>query len=217
MFYIDDIAPKHPEVFEVFEYRMIHHLPQLDPVLTAFIAALKRMWDIYDMESARTIFGACVQFVTISCMEPNIPRIEHAPHCSSKFPWFIRQRSGLGLAFACFTFPKRLQIPHMTYLQVLPDMDFILCAINDLFSFYKEEMDGEDFNFVHLRARAENKSPMQVVADMSSELQDAHCTVHAALGSFPQALKCWANVERGFVVSHLAQGRYRLGELGVHL
>jgi len=42
-----------------------------------------------------------------------------------------------------------------------------------LFSFYKEELAGETQNYVHLRAKYENKSPLCVLQDMSNEIVEA--------------------------------------------
>ncbi|KIY46191.1 terpenoid synthase, partial [Fistulina hepatica ATCC 64428] len=211
-FYIDDAAPQNLEAFEAFEFRLLHNLPQLDPALDAFAAVLKRMWDFYDALSARAIFTACLEFVDMTCIEPSMSQVE-MHRTSQRLPWYIRQRSSGSTPFAVFTFPRRLGIPFMAYFPVLPDMDYFLSGINDLFSFYKEELKGEEGNFVHMRARAEGKPPMQVAAELSEELLVARSTIHAALRPHPEAFKAWIDREKGYIAWHMFLPRYKLQEI----
>ncbi|KIY53417.1 terpenoid synthase, partial [Fistulina hepatica ATCC 64428] len=213
--YIDDTAPKKPQAFEEFEYRILHNLPQLDPVLRAFEVILKRMWDIYDPPCARSIFSSVMQFTVFACIEPTMQQTGELVVGAQRLPWFIRQRSGLGVAYACFTFPKNLNLPFMEYVQAIPDMEYWIDVANDLFSFYKEEIVGEDTNFAHTRARVDHKSAMQVVGEFVEELLTCRSVIHTVLGRHPEILKIWIASENGYIAWHLSQARYRLQEIGL--
>ncbi|KAK6992657.1 terpenoid synthase [Favolaschia claudopus] len=79
---------------------------------------------------------------------------------SSKFPHYLRSKSGIAEAYAAGVFKadKEQYLPLTKYIKVIPDLTFYIEVINDVLSFYKEEIAGETYNLIHLRTRSISSS-----------------------------------------------------------
>jgi hypothetical protein len=73
-----------------------------------------------------------------------------------KFPHYLRSKSGIAEAYAAGVFKatKEQSLPLTRYVKVIPDLTFYIEVINDVMSFYKEEIDGETYNLIGLRTRS---------------------------------------------------------------
>jgi hypothetical protein len=117
----------------VFQERFLRGQPQLDPVLDALADVLLSMWTQYDSLCTNTIIAAVFEFITYSCIEPEVealPLIRGA----QRIPWFLRERTGVAAAFALMVFPKTRKINLLKYIQAMPDMNFWISVTNDLLS-----------------------------------------------------------------------------------
>jgi hypothetical protein len=212
--YIDDMASKDVPAFSAFEQRFLRRQPQLDPVLNALADVLLAMCDQYDTLAANAILTATFEFVNSNCMEPaieSVPLIRDA----GRFPWYLRDQTGIGKAYAFMAFPKTKKFPITDYIQAVSDMNYWIAAINDFLSFHKEELAGEEGNYIHNRAYVENSTPMQVLADIGRELLGARASIFAVLAKSPRAAETWQIFERGCIAWHLGQDRYKLKDLGL--
>lgn len=108
-------------------------MPQLDPVLDALVEMLLRMCDQYDTQTANFILTATLNYINSTCLEPEI-ETKTLTRGAVRFPWFFRDRTGLSLAFAHMLFPKSQGICLADYVQVLEDMNFWICGVNDILS-----------------------------------------------------------------------------------
>ncbi|KAF8586475.1 terpenoid synthase [Ramaria rubella] len=211
--YADDMAPKDPKAFRSFEQRFLCGQPQLDPVLDALVEVLLRMWELYDPLCANYIVISTLEFITATSLEPELdtfPLVQGV----RRFPWFIRNGTGVGTAFAFMIFTKSAKIDPVKYLQAIPDMNFWIALTNDVLSFHKEELAGESANYIHNRAYVDNKAPLQVLVDVVEELQVSRNAIHKALALSAEALKAWIVFERGYVAWHIGLDRYKLRDLG---
>ena len=220
LMYVDDMAPKDTSTFNVFEQRFLSGQPQLNPVLDALVKVLMHMWDIFDPICANSIAAATFEFVTSSCLEPELERLPLVRGIQ-RFSWFLRARTGVAIPFSLFNFPKSTRLGLMEYIQAMADMDFWASITNDLISsvflslpsesvnlkpmpkisarFHKEEVAGETGNYVHNRAQMENKTPLQVLSEMAEELRISRVSIHKILSHNPNALRVWKAFERGYV------------------
>jgi hypothetical protein len=63
--------------------------------------------------------------------------------------------------------------------------------------FHKEELAGEEGNYIHNRAYVEDSTPMQVLTDIGRELLEARASIFAVLAKSPRAAETWQTFERG--------------------
>ena len=130
---MDDKASNDVVSFGAFEQRFIRGLPQLEPVLTVFAEVIIALCDQYDTLVANAILTGTFEFVNSNCMEPAIesmPLIRDA----GRFPWYLRDQTGIGKVYALMAFPKTRSLPITDYLQAVPDMNYWIAAINDFLS-----------------------------------------------------------------------------------
>ncbi|KAG5734096.1 Trichodiene synthase, partial [Termitomyces sp. T112] len=154
LIYIDDVSSKDISTYIAFQERFIRKLPQLDPVLDRLASVLHAMFDFYPVFFANSIISATFEFVSGTCIEPSVEKLELSS-ASTRFPWFLRDRTGVAVAFALMLFPKSRQVDYVTCFQVMADMDFWISATNDLLSYHKESIAGETANYISNRAVAE--------------------------------------------------------------
>ncbi|KAJ7792473.1 isoprenoid synthase domain-containing protein [Mycena olivaceomarginata] len=134
---------------------------------------------------------------------------------ATSWPKYFRAKTGMAPGFSYAIFPKDTHPNIATYIQVLPDIDDYMCLVNDILSFYKEELAGETNNYVQVRSKATLKHPNQVLVEMVQEVGDLHARITATLEQQPEALVAWKTLEYGFIAFHLSLGRYKLSQLGL--
>ncbi|KAF8523930.1 isoprenoid synthase domain-containing protein [Hysterangium stoloniferum] len=222
LIYVDDMSTTDPVALNEFEQRFLRGQPQLNPVLTALIETLMNMWDLYDPLSVNSIISATFEFITSNCIEPELEKTMPPVEGFQRFPWFVREKSGVAAAFTLQIFTKSKNFAMMEILKVLPDIYYWIDLTNDLLSplnqlhsnrFHKEELAGEKGNYVHLRANAESLAPLEVLARMAEELRISRDTIHEGLVQNPSALNAWKVYEQGYVKWHMIQERYKLQDL----
>jgi len=218
--YIDDAVLADPRPCTVFQHRFMRGIPQLDPVLDAFADVLNSLSASYPPLQANLILSAAFDFVSASCMEPQLAQANSSkngrtssPLGATRFPNFLRERTGLGIPGALMLFSPSQPIDFLDCFRALADMNFWIAAVNDLLSFYKEELAGETATFIHTRAAAEGRTPLDVLAAISDELCTASHNIAQTLEADPKAVEVWRMFEYGVVAWHLENERYRLREL----
>ncbi|KAG6813203.1 hypothetical protein H0H87_009323, partial [Tephrocybe sp. NHM501043] len=195
--YIDDVSTKNMTPFVEFQQRFFRHEQQLDQVLDAFADVLRRMYEQYPALFGNLFLSATFEFITTTCAEPGIEALP-VLRGAKRFPTFLRDRTGLGVPYAFMVYLNSRSTDFVTCFQALPDMSFWFAAINDLLSFYKEELAGETVNYVYNRAKVENSDPLHVLLTIRDELLEASDNVTRALsGPAPVALKAWKDFEAG--------------------
>jgi hypothetical protein len=116
-----------------FQQRFLRGQPQLDPVLDAVADVLLRMWNQYQPICATSISLSVFQFMAYSCVEVELDRLPVIQNVR-RFPWFMRERTGIAEAYAFMTFANSRKLDIMQYIRAVPDMVFWIDAANDLLS-----------------------------------------------------------------------------------
>ncbi|ETW80519.1 putative terpene cyclase [Heterobasidion irregulare TC 32-1] len=214
MIYVDDMVSKDLAPAVAFEERFLRRQLQLDPVLDAAAEVFMSIYEYYDAHAANCIITSALEFLTFSSVEVKIQELPLVRE-AHRFPWFLRERTGIGAGFAFFMFPKRLGVDIMEYIQVMPDMVVWIDLANDLLSFYKEEHAGESANYIHTRAFVEEKVPIQVLAEVANDLRSSTSSILATIAQRPKAIRAWRFYQHGYVYWHLTQDRYKLQDLSL--
>ncbi|KAJ6616718.1 hypothetical protein B0H10DRAFT_1798904 [Mycena sp. CBHHK59/15] len=132
------------------------------------------------------------------------------------WPKYLRAKSGMAPGFSATAFPKSVHPNISTYVQALPDIDEYLCLVNDILSFFKEDLDGETMTYVSIRSRTSQKTPKRVLVEMVREVSDLHRQIAATLEGDSQASMAWKTLEYGFIAWHLSIERYKLSQFDFH-
>ncbi|KAL3682190.1 hypothetical protein R1sor_000212 [Riccia sorocarpa] len=95
------------------------------------------------------IIQGTIDYLVGCIMESWKPEGIACPATSSRFPAYMRGKSGLGVPYAHFIFPEKI-FPEAKYLEIylpaIPDIANFTVVVNDILSYYKESLDEGDEN-----------------------------------------------------------------------
>ncbi|KAJ7636366.1 isoprenoid synthase domain-containing protein [Roridomyces roridus] len=150
-----------------FSHRLYLGEKQPEGMLELYHANMKELSDMYGDDTVLRGLAIVpwINYIDACLMEKQIfmaMREEVGANAGSldglavKFPHYLRSKSGIAEAYAAgiFKVTKDQNIPISKYIRVLPDLTFFIEVMNDILSFYKEEMAQETYNLIHLRTRA---------------------------------------------------------------
>ncbi|KAK6214998.1 longiborneol synthase [Colletotrichum tabaci] len=214
----DDIVGQNDEMAEaqLFQKRFFNGETQPNAMLEGLAGLLREAPRLFDPVMANLLQISTLKFLTCNLLERH-DGFRNMPVTRSgvKFPDFLRDLSGINVAYAVFCFPKA-QYPDVgQYLEAIPDMARFIDISNDVMSFYKEELSGDTRNYVHNRAMATGKPVLTELEEVKNEVVEAAnraSTILKGRGRYEQSLR---ESVRGLLAMHTANPRYRLGDLGL--
>ncbi|KAJ7245608.1 isoprenoid synthase domain-containing protein [Mycena haematopus] len=160
-----------------FSARLYRGEDQQNRLLALYLSTIKELSEMYGEDSVLRGLAVVpwINYIDACLMEKEIftkrqrskivdplqlRRSESEDGLALKFPHYLRSKSGAGEAYAAgiFKAAKDQHLPLTRYIKVLPDLAFFIEVVNDVLSFYKEEIDGETYNLIHLRTRSISSS-----------------------------------------------------------
>ncbi|KAF9554336.1 terpenoid synthase [Agrocybe pediades] len=132
------------------------------------------------------------------------------------FANYLRTKTGGGSCFAFMLFPKEFDIDISVYIQVMDDLTLFNNYANDIFSFYKEELQGETNNYMHNRAFLTGKHVAITFQEIFDETVAAYERITSLLEN-TKAAPIWKRFVNGYLAFHLNVPRYRLREIGLKI
>ncbi|KAJ7660446.1 isoprenoid synthase domain-containing protein [Mycena rosella] len=212
-FYVDDIASR--ASLEQFQHITLVGGKQPPGPLAHLQSVLGNLYTYWDPICANFMVSAAMEFISATALEvrPEIVCMDIHPS-SIGWPRYLRTKSGMASGFSCAAFPHVAHPDITTYIQALPEIEEYLCLVNDILSFYKEDLAGETMNYVSVRAKVSGTQAKRVLVEMVEEVADLHRRIAEILKGNPDALAAWETLEHGFIAWHLSLERYKLSELG---
>lgn len=91
-------------------------------------------------------------------------------------------------------------------------LTFQLDIVNDILSFYKEELAGETVTYVHLLREVRHKeTELEVIYDLIDEAVGLSEEISTLLAG--EAKETWERYKTGYISFHLFDSRYKLSDL----
>ncbi|KAF7800041.1 hypothetical protein EIP86_011284 [Pleurotus ostreatoroseus] len=213
IFYIDDILVTDPQLLYTFQLALVTHQPQRDPILRCLADKLiPRMWRYFDPAAANAIAVGFYEFIIGTSMEADVRNMHLSPSAPD-FPGFVRIKSGAPAQYAHWLFYSPTRQSPNDYIQAIPDFLVIINHVNDILSFYKEELAGEEDNLVHMRARTLGKSVLATLAELCAETEERINRVSKTLAPAPETQAVFKGFMVRYIHFHTSTTRYRLQEL----
>ncbi|KAF5681463.1 longiborneol synthase [Fusarium denticulatum] len=213
---LDDQAVEYLEEFSMFHQRFCADEKQPIPLLQAWADLMKLTFKYWDPLVANFIVTASLNFLNSNALEARkeFHQIERTK-AGRSWAWFLREKDGVGEAYAWFTFPRALCPDISLFLEVVPDISIWIGLTNDVLSFYKEEKAGETHNYVHNRAWYEDKNPNSVFEEIVDEITTKAQQMRLVLKNREPYLKLLNSHLLGYIAFHKLNSRYRLWEVGL--
>ncbi|KAJ3570608.1 hypothetical protein NP233_g4287 [Leucocoprinus birnbaumii] len=167
----------------------------------------------YDPVATNIIMCASFSFMNAMVIE-HITAGQKLPKEAKRYPDYLRRFSGLSKAYATFIFRPSVNPAH--YIQAFPDLEDIINYVNDITSFYKEELAGENENNVSLLAKLHDRTKLDQLRVLADDVVQCHHNTCAILKDWKEAYGDYMLFWSGYVPFHAASKRYRLMELGIN-
>ncbi|KAF4495658.1 hypothetical protein FAGAP_8212 [Fusarium agapanthi] len=128
------------EEVSMFHERFCADEKQPIPLLQAWADLMKLTFKYWDPLVANFIVTASLNFLNINALEARkeFHQIERTKSGRS-WAWFLREKDGVGEAYAWFTFPKALCPDISLFLEVVPDVSTWIGLTNDVLSAWFED------------------------------------------------------------------------------
>ncbi|OCH89693.1 terpenoid synthase [Obba rivulosa] len=179
-----------------------------DGWLAEYAKILSGMWTHFPRFSASTIFASGIDFVNGCILENTY----HEPVVSASFVEYRRNKTGICDAYASFIWEAAQFPDEKEYVQAIPEAAAYCNYVNDIMSFYKEELAGETGTYLQDRAKVSGKSPLAALYDLIDDTVAIVERARATLGE-GRARKSWEAFVSGYISFHVHSPRYRLAEI----
>ncbi|RPD54631.1 terpenoid synthase [Lentinus tigrinus ALCF2SS1-6] len=214
MLYGEDLGERDPDSVAQFARRLIRGERQLNPIFDRLVDLLKEAHKYWTDVGADAIITGTVDALSGTFVEFATASMVVAPS-ATRYPWYLRTRAGGGPQFTHFMFTRSWRETPDSYLQLLPEIEHWTLGTNDILSFYKEELAGETNNYVHLRAAAEQLSPLEVLRRLTGEVIDTALRIRKIIGDDRELAEIWEMYLQCYLEFSIRTPRYRLCDLGI--
>ncbi|PYH37213.1 terpenoid synthase [Aspergillus neoniger CBS 115656] len=201
---------------------------QLKPCRTVFLGKsstnlqyikglYKTLHDIvsqYEWYAGDMIINSTMDFLSINIVEAERTGEFVVSPSTKLFPDFLRRKSGIGEAYAFFYFPKS-DWKLGDYFTLIPDIAGIIEQLNDVLSFYKESVLGnEPGTWIRQTSVCRGISEYEVFQERVDQCLGSIRRLRAACEGNPRLLKTVNEFINGYPLFHLNAGRYKLDQFG---
>ncbi|KAJ8474105.1 hypothetical protein ONZ45_g16068 [Pleurotus djamor] len=198
---------------------LIIHIEDKTDILEALAKQLRMLHEHFGHMQANGIVTATVKCMTSLWHEPKVPHerrdTDTTLDCCCGFPRYVRGMSGTGEAFAMFIFPREVEFS--VYAQAIPSLTGIVGYLNDVLSLHKEELAGEDTNFITTMAKHHDTTKSQIFLKLSDQVvrwfDISHRILDVRLSGSAEAFGAFMSFMQGYVDYHTSAARYRLDEV----
>ncbi|EFQ27817.1 longiborneol synthase [Colletotrichum graminicola] len=214
----DDIVGQNDEMAEaqLFQERFFKGEKQPNAMLEGLASLMREAPRWFDPVMANLLQISTLKFLTCNLLERHKGFMNmNITRAGVKFPDFVRDLSGINVAFAVFCFPKAQYPDVEQYLEAIPDMARFIDISNDVLSFYKEELSGDTRNYVHNRAMATGRPVLVELEVIKNEVVEAANRAAVILEGRGQYEQSMHDSVRGLLAMHTANPRYKLKDLGL--
>ncbi|KAJ7639232.1 hypothetical protein FB45DRAFT_905031 [Roridomyces roridus] len=211
MKWMDNVADDIIGPLESFTRLMYARQPQQHHVLDGFANTLLRLYDHYEPYVADAMVMSACTFIDGSCLEVRSLTKRVSTKVDAKlWPYYCRSLSGISGFYSYACFPKKDHPDVVDYVQAIPEMLIFTNFLNDVLSFYKEAMDGEEHNYCKMMSRVSGDHPIKILQDVSDETVAVAKRAALILKDAPNARRAFKEYEQGYIRFHLDVAHYRL-------
>ncbi|KAI0333771.1 terpenoid synthase [Cubamyces sp. BRFM 1775] len=212
--YADDLGQHHIEALKQFPRRFMTGEPQLDPILDRLVALVRCAHELWTDVGTDAIIIGTLEAISAFHLEFSTHDMVIKPG-AVRYPDYLRLRSGIDPPFIAFVFMRGWRSTAESYLQLIPDMEYWIGAVNDVLSFYKEVKEQETTNYVHLRAAAERLPPLVILRKLADEIVETTHRLDRLVDDDVELAALWRGYVQRFLEFSVKAPRYRLAELGL--
>ncbi|CAL1716300.1 unnamed protein product [Somion occarium] len=205
----DDRTWLDPKAMREFIPRFCLGQPQLHPLLDRFVESTMNLRKFFPLYTANTICSAVLEYANeeVYCAE-DVDQTMLRPG-AWQYVEYTRLKSGIPEPYAIGIWPSSVCSDLKEYVQAIPEALLFINHVNDLFSFYKETLEGDRGNYINQYALVHERSTSEAVSDLVDKLVSVAENVRNILGD-GSAREAWEDFVSGYTHFHLYCPRYKL-------
>lgn len=215
MILADDLVgkPDGLEQFHRFSQRYLRGLSQPEGLCAAFADGITDCDQFYGSKNPRVgsfVVMGWLAGVDAFCEEErfaqelpsqfvgNSSRGQRTEWSVEKMPYYLRNLAGITNCYLppIFKPSHDVEVPFEHWISAIPDLQQFICLVNDIFSFPKEVLALENFNYLSLITRARRQVGRTSLFNSNDGLWTIRDTLHEA---FDQLLSCTAALDKLFI------------------
>ncbi|KAF8993301.1 hypothetical protein BDQ17DRAFT_1331784 [Cyathus striatus] len=193
-----------------FLKRFFNNEPQEYKILDDMASVLKEINVYWRPITASLIFSSFLNFFSSGFLDHETKGMQLGQNAIN-YPSFSRRLSGIAEAYAVFIFPTDMPTSH--YAHAIPDICDFINFINDVLSFYKEELQEEDVNYVSLVGKTRGLDKIGSLRLITDCAASAHERVLSLLEG--ETYNCYKAFCEGYIGFHAHCRRYKLDQLNL--
>ncbi|KAM6496564.1 Isoprenoid synthase domain containing protein [Amanita muscaria] len=205
----EDTCNNDIDLLKNFCHRYVNGAKHGHPLVDAYDSLLRELPKYFEPFAAETLLQSGMDFFVGLVWEYELQK-NPATHAKD-FPVFMKNLAGLSRMCAMLAFPRGISL--RSYMEAIPGCMTYVNVINDIFSFYKEELAGESINFVSTMAESSKKTKIEVLQQLADETVETYKEVTSILSGSAEALQAFEDFVQGYLYFHVANKRYKVAEL----
>ncbi|KAI0822026.1 terpenoid synthase [Trametes gibbosa] len=212
--YADDLGDSCLDALREFPRRFANGEPQLDSVLERLATMVRGAHTLWTDVGTSAIIAGTLDALTGFYIELTTREMA-VQRWAVRYPVYLRDKSGINPPFVAFIFMRGWRPTAESYVQLIPEMEYWIGAVNDLLSFYKEELEQETTNYICVRAAAQQTSRLVVLRQHADEILETTRRIEHLAAGDAELAALWGGYARRFLEFSVKAPRYRLSELGL--
>ncbi|XHG03067.1 hypothetical protein AWENTII_006388 [Aspergillus wentii] len=218
--FIEDISGDIQDEIRRFAFNLTAGQRQTSPVLQSLQDFLPGLRMLFGPCAYSVIISGVIHFLNGCLIEQRYDGKLEVPAGAVNFPSYFRQKTGNAEALVQFVFPEETypeDVYLKQYLLVIPDFCDALNYINDILSFYKESVIGdEQLNYISNVSKVRGISPADALRLTCSSVVQTMGNIRKTLSGNQRMVEDIELSLKGYVQWHLDQPkRYHLGDLEI--
>jgi hypothetical protein len=209
---LDDLHRRDPERVALFGMRLMRGERHGHPVLDGLADILNETETHFGRTAATLIIHDTLGFVTSLSIDYETQGLKRSQDALG-FPLYLRLMSAIPTAYAMFIFPS--DMPLVSYIQSIPEIREFISHVNDVTSFYKEEMRGEQDNYISVLSASQRLAKYEVLQKLAKDVAQTTDRIDKILKDDPAALQVWTVFKAGYFYYHTSNPRYKLDNLNL--
>ncbi|KAM6496543.1 Isoprenoid synthase domain containing protein, partial [Amanita muscaria] len=207
----EDACASEIELLNTFGQRFIKGQKHGNPILDSYDLLLRELAERFEPFAAGAMLQSALDFIVGLVLEYELKQQPTLARPAQEFPIFLRILTGVSRLYTILMFPDG--IPLRSWMESLPSMISYIHHVNDIFSFYKEELVNECNNFISIKAQSGRKTKLEALQSLADETVDTVKEIIAVLAHNQDALEAFKDFHKGYVYFHTACNRYKMAEL----
>lgn len=215
---IDDITGNILPDLECYGFQLVlgqFHRYEILRGFTKFLGDQPRVFGVFGGDM---IIKGTMEFIASVVIEQNQDPV-HLSGDASDYLVFFRAKTGVAESFVFFCFPEDINPEDrdlLKYVSAVPSIMLFLGYVNDLLSFYKEEIKQEDSpGFVQSYVKVYYCTALEALRQLRHEIIKEVRKIWSILAKDAAMADRINQFIYGYIFYHLCTGRYRLNELNI--